>query len=448
MSFIGSVPQTVRQTIANFAGAIQGTVHLIGAGNFTVAAALRSGGYQGDIGSCDVSLYTSVLGGYLSDSPVSITERDDCPDHLRGLLCFDSPVELVASLALLYDLREVWQMKNPYQKRIVNEYKLEWGSLLEKTVIKLLTYKEHVGRISYEAKDGYEYLYDLPSSSTVFLFPPTYKAGYERLEKLLRATVEWEPPDYKLMTDKDLDLYRQVARFESYFVVLEKDLPEVHEIIGKPSVILPRGRSSFSHIITKTEDQKKIVLHNNAKSASVGPFWPSDRKITPGQKLSVVKISLAQSIRMNELFLSKRIDYFSGGVGVSVAFLLDGMVFGKADFSPSAHQWKLPDDNPMIYIMSDLAVPSSVENRLAKLVLLCLLSLDVKEILDLRYIESFGWACTSAFAAHPVSMKYRGIFKLHKRKETVGGFLLNYYARFDNVKISQVLEIWIKKYKK
>jgi hypothetical protein len=45
-------------------------------------------------------------------------------------------------------------------------------------------------------------------------------------------------------------------------------------------------------------------------------------------------------------------------------------------------------------------------------------------------------------------MKYRGIFKLHKRKEVEEGFMLNYFARFQEHSISQVLEIWRKKYKK
>lgn len=448
MSFIGAVAASVRQTLANFAAEITRPAHLIGAGNFTVASAIRSGGYAGPIGACDVSLYTSVLGAYLNGETIAISEKEDCPEQLRGLLRTGTMAETVASVALLYDLRDVWQAKNPFQVRMLGEYRLAWEELLEKTVAKLIAYREHIGPIEYQAKDGYVYLAELDRDSTVFAFLPTYKSDYERLERLLRAAIEWEPPPYRVMTDKDLSLYHLIDEFAEYFVVLEKDLPEVHAILGKPSALLPRGRSSFSHVICRTSSTKKIVLRNQAKSAAIGPFFPADKEIDPSARLSVARITLAQSIRMNELFLSKRIDYFSGGVGLSVAFFLDGQVFGKADFAPSTHRWSLPDERPMIYLMSDLAVPSQVENRLAKLVLLCLLSRQVQEMVNLRYLEEYGWACTTAFSAKAISMKYRGMFKLHKRKETEGGFLLNYYAPFSGADLSQVLEIWQKKYKK
>ena len=117
MSFIGAVASSVRQTLAQYAKEIEHPVLLIGAGNFTVASALRSGGYTGPITACDVSLYTSALGAFLAESPFEISENPKCPEQLQGLLRLDSPLDIVASIALLYDLREVWQMKNPFQER-------------------------------------------------------------------------------------------------------------------------------------------------------------------------------------------------------------------------------------------------------------------------------------------------------------------------------------------
>ena len=514
MSFIGAVPAAVRQALANFAGDIKSPAVLVGAGNFTLAAALRSGGYTGEIRSCDVSLYTSVLGAFLSGQNIQIQERQDCPEHLSGLLRPDNMPELVASVALLYDLREVWQIKNPYQQRIVEQYRLSWEKLLGQTVEKLLAYQKHLGAIEYQAMDGFDYLASQDKKSTILVFPPTNPVGSEKFEKLLRTYIDWEPPKYRMMADKDVDLYELISGFDSYFVVLEKDLPKVHAILGKPAIILPRGRTSFSHIICKSVRQDKIILHNHIKSKTVGPFWPSDQEITGKENIEVVEISRGQSIRMNELFLSSKIDYFTVTDGFTMAFLLDGQVLGKADFCLSSRQWSCspvsrktvergyndawkkisqqlrhrnpiclkcgeapttlvhhrdgdtsnnsPEnlfplcdkchgqehagDSSMIYIMSDLAIPSC-ERRLAKLVLMSLLSAEVKEMLDLRYIEDFRYACTTAFADHPISMKYRGLFNLHKRKEVEGGFLLNYYAEFQEYKIAQVLEIWCKKHK-
>jgi hypothetical protein len=77
MSFIGAVASSVRQTLAQYAKEIEHPVLLIGAGNFTVASALRSGGYTGPITACDVSLYTSALGAFLAERPFEISENPE-----------------------------------------------------------------------------------------------------------------------------------------------------------------------------------------------------------------------------------------------------------------------------------------------------------------------------------------------------------------------------------
>lgn len=133
-------------------------------------------------------------------------------------------------------------------------------------------------------------------------------------------------------------------------------------------------------------------------------------------------VKRAQSLRLNELYLAKRIDYFDGGVDVCIVLTLDGQVIGKADFMKTSHaQWKLPEGNPggdeSLYIMCDLAVASDVEKRLAKLVLLLLTSREVKEWVDAKLNKRVGWVITTAFAKGPVSMKYRGCFQLYSRKQ-------------------------------
>ncbi|NNF97966.1 MAG: hypothetical protein HKM93_01175 [Desulfobacteraceae bacterium] len=444
MSFIGAVAASVRKVLAHYAPAVKHPVLIIGAGNFTVPSVLRSGGYSGPISCCDVSMYTSVLGAYLTDQEPQIQEKTDCPEHLRGLLCTDTPLDTAATLSLIYDLREVWQLKNPYQERHFQQVKAHWTDLVDRTRAKLKAYKEHIDPMKYTPIDGFDFLSGRDPEHTVFAFPPTYKKGYERLETLLRAVVQWDPPPYREMTDKSMDLYETIARFEAFFVVLEKDLAEAYAILGQPVAVLPRGRGNHTYIIAR-QARPKIVIKQTIKSTGIGSIWPADNTITGKETLTIAKLQLSQSIRLNELFLSSRIDYFSGGVGVSIGFFLDGRIIGKADFTPSAHAWKLPEVRPQIYIMSDLVVASNVK-KLAKLILLGLLSRDVKETLDLKYIENFGYAVTTAFSRYPASMKYRGLFKLHTRKPAPGGHMLNYYAPFGDHGIADALKLWTSRY--
>ena len=444
MSFIGAINIMARKSVAEFAAYMQYPALVIGAGNFTVPAALRSGGYLGAVHSCDVSLYSSVLGTYLSDNqPLNLSEKPDAPEHLKGLLDIRSSLYAAASITLLFDLREVWQEKNPYQARILGQYLDRWTSLMSETVAKLEAYRLHVAPISFESRCGFEVLDSRPSDSTVFAFPPTYKRGYERLEKLFTSLISWPAPSYAEMTDKTLSLYEKIASFKSYFVVLEKDLPDVYAILGHPTAIMPRGHGK-TYIINKTPG-KKWVVKKQLYTLEAGPIYPPDKEPAAGETLSMVKLSLKQTLRLNELYLSHGIDYFEGGVGVSIAFLLAGRIIGKADFCPTNYEWKLDPPGKQIYLMSDLAVPSRII-RLSKLILLALLSSEVKAILNEYYIESFQYVTTTAFSKNPVSMKYRGIFKLHSRKKLPGGYLLNYFAPFGSYLLASSMEIWKKRY--
>ena len=136
-----------------------------------------------------------------------------------------------------------------------------------------------------------------------------------------------------------------------------------------------------------------------------------------------------------------------------IVLTLDGKVIGKVDFfKPQGKQWKLPDnpDGPdCIYIMCDLAVASSCEKRLAKLVLLLLSSTEVRDWLNAKLNMRLGWAITTAFSAGPVSMKYRGVFKLYSRKQDkkTGQYALNYYVKFEHT-LAENYVVWLKKYRK
>ncbi len=452
MSFIGAVASSVRQVLARYAGTVTLPCLVIGAGNFTVPSVLRSGGYAGQITACDVTLYTSALGMYLSDGCLEVRESEDCPPHLAGLLQTESPLDLAASVSLLMDLREVWQGKNAFQLRVIEHHRSVWDELMDKTRIKLETYKKHIGAIEYQARDGFDLLAANGFEHTVFAFPPTYKAGYEKLEALLRAVAVWNPPKYREMTDKSLDLYEQIARFSAYYVVLEKDLPDVYAILGKPSAVLPRGQGRTTFIIAK--QAPSVVIRSTVKTAPVGPIFSADQPVNGTEIPGFALISRPQSLRLNQLFLAKRIDYSEGGVDACLALTLDGRIVGKADFRADAGfmAWKLPhnpEGDGQIYLLCDLAVPSDHERRLAKLVLLLLTSCEVRDWLNARLNQRFGWVITTAFSTGPVSMKYRGVFDLYSRKQErkTGRYSLNYFRGFNGT-LTENYAIWLKKYHK
>lgn len=113
----------------------------------------------------------------------------------------------------------------------------------------------------------------------------------------------------------------------------------------------------------------------------------------------------------------------------------------------TTHLWALPEQGLQIYQRSDLAVPSA-EKRLAKLILLLSQTKEVKKLVDEKLKDDFQFIVTTAFSKNPVSMKYRGVYDLHKRipDREQAGFRLNYFAKMGLYTLDEAFALWLKKY--
>ncbi len=104
------------------------------------------------------------------------------------------------------------------------------------------------------------------------------------------------------------------------------------------------------------------------------------------------------------------------------------MVFGFAAFS-----LRLSDEE-RCFLHSDFVVPSK-ERRLSKLMLYLLKSEDVRDFLVEKFNYFFDGLKTTVYSNKPVSMKYRGAFKLQRRDK---GKLI-YCGDFNKLKIKKII---------
>ena len=73
---------------------------------------------------------------------------------------------------------------------------------------------------------------------------------------------------------------------------------------------------------------------------------------------------------------------------------------------------------------------------------------EVKDVIDAKLMSRFGWLITTAFSENPVSMKYRGVFKLYSRKEKKKLYSLNYFAKLGEKTLQDQFNTWVKKHAK
>ncbi len=450
MSFLGSIAGPLRKVLAAYADEISVPVLLPCAGNFTVGAALRSGGYRGRITGCDITLYTSALGAYLAGDHLQVAEREDCPEHLRGLLDFSDSAHLAASVSIMLDLRQVWQCKNVWHRRVLGNYRRGWPQLMERTLTKLEAYRAHLNQgdgFGYIPQDASAFLQAHGLDHAVFIAPPTFgSSDYIKQERMLAAAATWPAPEYQDISFQDVVIYEQITAFREWMIIMERPLPEVEKILGAPVAVVHKGRKSITYAYAG-HSKRRIVTRGYLISRSPGPIFPGDQFLTGKETPGVILMDKKQTVRMNELFMSVRVDYFLADVALSLALCLDKKIIGKLDFNLTKHEWALPQPGHQIYQRSDLAVPS-VEPRLAKLVLMMCQSHEVKQLIDATFKDDVRYAVTTAFSKNPVSMKYRGVYKLHKRLEDPdsGGYRLNYYGELGLWSLVDGYAAWLKKF--
>ena len=448
MSFLGSIAGPLRKVIAAYADEVTVPVLLPCAGNFTVGAALRSGGFQGRITGCDITLYTSALGAYLSGTALEVREREDCPDHLRGFLDCSDPAHLAASVSIMLDLRQVWQCKNVWHRRVLKNYRRNWPVLMDKTLSKLAVYRAHLGQgtgFAYAPQDAAAFLREHDPDHAVFIAPPTFGSrDYINQERMLTAAATWNAPEYQEISFQDVVIYEQITAFRQWMIIMERPLPEVEKILGDPVAVVHKGRKSITYAYAG-HSRRRVVTRGYLSSSSPGPIFPGDKFLTGEEEPGIVLLDKKQTVRMNELFMSVRVDYFLADVALSLGLCLDRRIIGKLDFTLTKHEWALPEPGHQIYQRSDLAVPS-VEPRLAKLVLMMCQSHEVKQLIDATFKDDVRYAVTTAFSKNPVSMKYRGVYKLHKRLEDAGGYRLNYYGELGLWNLAASYAQWLKKF--
>jgi hypothetical protein len=114
-----------------------------------------------------------------------------------------------------------------------------------------------------------------------------------------------------------------------------------------------------------------------------------------------------------------------------------------------------------MYLLSDFPIAPTKYKRLAKLVLYAALSKESKMLAERLTNKRMKSLVTTAFSKNPVSMKYRGLFKLLNKKHLEGcdegetdmsklyynqGYQLNYGTAMGEWTLAEGLALWKQKH--
>jgi len=450
--FIGSINRHLRALLAQTAPRWSGLpIYVACSGNFTVERILARLGL-GPLYGNDVSIYSCALGWYLAGAPqrrgvpksgvpnretsrlgspqyfaiwgprrnavgdpgapgqheLFAVRRDEyawMEDYLTDPLATAATVMLAAEM---FRLVGGARPENPYGRRILEAYRRRWPRLHQTTMEKIRRATKGVKLAEFYAGDCRHFVAQAPAEAVCVTFPPTYRGGYERIYRVLDEIFDWPRPSYDVFDPEDFATFAEaVSRHRHWLMASDRPPETLGPALSTRHVATlqtaPRSRPVYVY-----SDSAPVRWTRPHRRISPAPWPPrNDQVVWP---VEIVLIDAATFRDIRERYLVGPIE--ACDAVRQYAVLSAGRLVGA--FAFALPHGPLPCD---LYLLSDFAVRPSPHRRLSKLILACVLSRELQADLEQWRAQRVRVVATTAFTDKPVSMKYRGLFRLHSRAE-------------------------------
>jgi len=395
-------------------------------GNFTIDRILSNQGYS--IHSNDVSLYSKTI------SEIVLGKKSEfiCIDPIYKSVFSkwkDSKFKSIIQIMFVLKTSAFRPCKNDYQKSMWESYLQKSDEFYEKSLNKFEKNEVFDFKIdSFHYGDFRDHISE--ARGTSLIFAPTYKGGYEKIYQTIEEVFEYERAVYSIFDSKAAgSIYLDILEKGKSIIYSDIDFKEL-STYKRGVVQFPKKRNIF--LYSNVSDKKYFFTTPESKKDLNAKIIPSDFSFSNSTKISIAKVQSELIFHYKHLFMSSRVNY-SENEDFGIAFLADGMIFGFAGFN------KFMSSEENLFLSSDFVFPSG-EKRLSKLLIMLLLSKEIRKLLIRHYIHAYQGLKTSVYTEHPISMKYRGIFELLDRKK---GKLV-YQQEFKNEYINEVFIRWFK----
>lgn len=411
--FQGTIPQSIREMLYQIAAGWSGVqqVAVAGSGNLTVERVLHPLGF--DLHGCDVSIYSCALGSYFARQPFRLALRDAHRETFGWIEdSLTTPAGALAALMLLTGLTDALdahcQIKpNPYYTRLIEGYRRQWDTLLDQTRTKLES--APVQLAGFHIGDAVDWLPTLPQDMAVASFPPFFAGGYEVMWAKLDKLFDWDKPDYQEIFDDRRAQFLQTLTNRRHWVFMTPDpLPEYADHLRGLAQTTNRGVPLY--LYAAAGSARVAVPHQKTAPVLIPRLAPGGHI---GDTLHLVHLKADQFAALRSQYLNPAIKPASAGSAYGV--MVDDRLVGVFAL---AKGYKVPGASAdAIYLLSDFAVAPTDYPKLSKLVLYAALSREGQMLAERLANRRVRQIVTTAFSNHPVSMKYRGLFRLASRKE-------------------------------
>lgn len=413
--FFGSIPSDVQSIVVTLAKDWNCEDLYVGcSGNFTVEKALCGLGKFRLHGN-DVTLYSYCLGKYLANEEFDLELSDKGAEKISWVSEYlKTPADRLATILMMSSIVRYMDKHNVYYEKMYRAYVNQFRNLHAATVAKILRNKVRI--IDYFNGDAMKFVSEAPSEAGFITYPPFSKAGkaYARDFAKLEQLFKFETPSYTIFDEHSVSEYFSlVAQKKFWLIGTDIKLPEPFtEHLKAVSKTTNRGVTIY--LYSGAGQARYIAPRQDMDTSSIPRLMPGD---VVGEKIELKELSknAFQTLRSEYMNINIR----PGMATLALGVFVDDKLCGVYAFSASStlSKWDTYIDTPTIYLLSDFPVEPSDYDRLAKLVLYAALSKESKIIAERIMRKRVRSLTTTAFSKNPVSMKYRGLFKVLNRHE-------------------------------
>lgn len=443
--FQGTVPPAVQAMIHEIVKGWPVTDVFVGcSGNLTIERILTPLGVK--LHSNDVSIYSCAAGRYFAGEDFRLEVREEVRDEWGWLEKYLSdPVSKLAVILLGSNMLQNAGTRagtNTYYTRLRHSWISQWDRVFAKTKQKIE--QSGLDIESFYAGDVIEWEQTIPADAGFVAFPPFYAGGYEVMWKGLSHVFDWDEPDYELLDETRMQLLvDQLQSREHWAYGSDIRRPDLEPYLRGIIKTTNRNRPVYMYA---SSGPIRVVQPRQAMEVLAVPHLAPDQEL--GDRLELHPINYREYASLRSEFMSQMLPPAAPRSHASVVVAVDGILIGAYAFvgySPSTAQYARYLPGQMSLLLSDFPVRPTRYKRLSKLILYAVLSREAKLLAEREANRRVGYMMTMAFTERPVSMKYRGIFKLLNRRPAPENPAVNrlvYLARLGDWTLQEGFAEW------
>jgi len=417
------------------------------AGNFVIEQIAGLVSKDIEILSTDVSIYSRAIGYGLGNVESEIKIKDEMLNTFEVLKNKTSPIEIAAGVIFLTEAaKNLSKTGIGYYDMLHRDAVANQQMYFDKILGKLNKFKETLpDNFKFYGTDACELIdNDLQKNDLIFYDPPVLLGDYEKMFKHLEDQLIYTEPEYTEMNDEVKD--NQLTTLSKDHIVYYRRNDIGNTPKGYTEVLRYRYKNRGYYAVYTNKPQERFVGSFKPLREEVRNYPIINEKDIINRKSKIEFVPVSGNIANHyRLMWVKKAEMTDSGY--SYLMLCDKKIIGLVTL-----QSGLKFSSDFAPIFSDPAAPTSRYKRLSKLILWLICTEQfLKQFNDVTMWEHLGFT-TRVFTNAPVSMKYRGKFKLNKREEDKdGNFKYKLiYQNTDNLckTYKQALSEWLDKFSK